>query len=229
MRPALLIAGNFLRENRWAIFLLAVWSLVSGAAAAVTVSGSTEDALFFLKQQAAYSVFFTVFLAASALHNQRRSRRILAVLAKGIERREYLAGIVFGFLAVAAIYSVTLGLTGAWTFSLARIGPLAVLPMMLMLFVASALAGTVALFFSTFMSPLLTLAATSLALGAAAFLGRASFLPAYTLLQTVMDFNFHRNTQVHWAAVGWACLEALLLWAAASLIFSRRDVAVSVE
>lgn len=231
MRAALLIAGNFLRENRWAIVLLTVWSLASGAGAAITVAGSRDDSLFFLKQQAAYSIFFTIFLAASALHNQRRSRRILAVLSKGISRAQYLAGIVLGFLAVSATYSITLGLTGAWTFSLAGLSALAIVPLVLMLFVASGLAGTVALFYSTFMSPLLTLLATSLTIGVAAWFGRTfpTLVPAYSLVQSVMEFSFQRGLQLDWGAVGFAIGETGLFWLLASIIFSRKDVAVPVE
>ena len=211
--------------------LLTVWSLASGTAAAVTVIASRDDALFFLKQQAVYSIFFTVFLAASALHNQRRSRRILAVLSKGISRSTYLAGIVFGFLAVSAIYSVTFGITAAWTVSLAGLQALEMVALAGMLFVASSLAGTISLFFSTFLSPLLTLAATSLTIGAAAWLGRKAptLVPAYSLIESVMDFRFQRNFQVHWAAVGMAAVELAILWLVASLIFSRKDIAISVE
>ena len=231
MRPALLVAGNFLRENRWPVILLILWGMGSGVAGALTVGSSIDDALFFLKQQAVYSVFFTVFLAASALYNQRRSRRILAVLSKGIERHEYLAGIVVGFSAVSFFYSIALGVTGAWTFMLVGSPAMGVLPLVAMLLLASVLAGTVALFFSTFMNPLFTLMATSLALGFSAVFGKQipSFLPAYTLLESVMSFTFHSGVQYPWTAAIWAVLEIMLLWVAASVVFARKDIAVSVE
>ena len=231
MRPALLIAANFLREHRWAVVLLLGWAIASGAAAAFTVGNEQDDALFFLKQQAVYSVFFTVFLAASALHNQRRSRRILAVLSKGIERSQYLGGLMLGFLAVSAMYSAALGATGAWTFAMAGVNPTAILPLMLMLALASALAGAVALFFSTFLNPLLTLVCTSLLLGTSAFLpgDLVTFLPVYELMQAIMRFTFMRPVPTLWLAMGAAVLESLVFWAAASWIFSRRDVAVPVE
>ena len=183
MRPTLLIAGNFLRENRWPVLLLILWGVGSGVAGALTVGSSLDDALFFLKQQAVYSVFFTVFLSTSALYNQRRSRRILAVLSKGIERYEYLSGIVVGFSAVSFFYSIALGLTGAWTFMLAGFPATNVLPLAVMLLLASIMAGTVALFYSTFMNPLFALLATSLTLGLSAVFGKhiPSLLPAYTL------------------------------------------------
>jgi hypothetical protein len=231
MKAALLIAGNFLRENRWPVLLLILWGVGSGIAAAASVGSSLDDALFFLKQQAVYSVFFTVFLAASALYNQRRSRRILAVLSKGIERYEYLAGIVVGFAAVSFFYSLALGATGAWTFALVGSSPFAIIPLVVMLLLASILAGTVALFFSTFMNPLFTMLCTSLALGTSAYFGRhiPSFLPAYTLLETVMSFTFRGGAPYPWTAAIWAVLEIVVLWIAASVIFSRKDIAVSVE
>lgn len=231
MRPALLIAGNFLRENRWPVILLFLWGVGSGIAGALTVGSSLDDALFLLKQQAVYSVFFTVFLSASALYNQRRSRRILAVLSKGIERYEYLAGIVVGFSAVSFFYSVALGVTGAWTFARAGSPPNNVLPLAVMLLLASVLAGTVALFFSTFMNPLFTLMSTSVALGFSAVFAQhvPSLLPAYTLLEGVMGFTFHSGVQYPWIPALWAVLETVLLWVAASAIFARKDIAVSIE
>lgn len=231
MRPALLIAANFLRENRWAIVLLTVWSLASGTGAALTVTASRDDSLFFLKQQAAYSVFFTVFLAASALHNQRRSRRILAVLSKGIRRSEYLAGIVLGFLAVSAIYSVTLGLTAAWTFSLAGVPIVSVFALSLMLFSASGLSGAISLFYSTFLSPLFTLMATSLTIAGVVWFGKAwpSALPAYSLIESVLNFSFDHAFQIQWLAIIMALVELAILWLLSSIIFARKDVAIPVE
>lgn len=231
MTAASLIAGNFLRENRWAILLLTIWATASGVAAALSVGGMSDDATFFLKQQAAYSIFFTVFLAASALHNQRRSRRLLAVLSKGIHRGEYLAGIALGFIAVDIMYSVVLGIMGAWTFSRAGAQPHSMLFLVLMLFFATALAGTVALFFSTFLNPLLTMVCSSLMLGISAILpaSLANFIPAYRLTQQVMDLNFQQGVQPLWPAMGLALIESVIFFTAAALTFARKDVAVSIE
>jgi hypothetical protein len=231
VRSALLIAGNFLRENRWAVLLLILWGVGSGIAAALSVGSSVDDALFFLKQQAVYSVFFTLFLAASALYNQRRSRRILAVLSKGIERYQYLAGIVVGFSAVSLFYSFVLGLTGAWTYLLIGSSPTGILPLVLMLLVASVFAGTLALFFSTFMNPLFTLLCTSAVLGFSAMFGRSlpTLLPAYTLMNGVISFTLDGRPQEPWTALLMALAETIALWAAASAIFARKDIAVSIE
>ena len=235
MRAALLIAGNFVRENRWPVIILMMWGLASGVAGIAMASHSEEDALFFLKQQAMYSVFFTVFLSSSALHNQRRTRRILAVLSKGVERYEYLGGIALGYSCVGLLYTVMLGVTGAATFHRAGASGWMLLPLMIMLLVASILAGSVALFFSTFMPPLFVLAATSAVLGMSPVLSGifgknlTMLVPFYQLMVAVTDFSFGGKGTMPWAAAVWAMLEIIMFWAAASLIFARRDVAVAVE
>ncbi|HVZ17799.1 MAG TPA: hypothetical protein VG897_11820 [Terriglobales bacterium] len=235
MRVAFLIAGNFVRENRWPVIILLVWGLASGVAGVVLAGRPDDDALFFLKQQAMYSVFFTVFLAASSLHNQRRNRKILAVLSKGIERYEYLAGIVLGYSGVALLYAFCLGITGALTFHRAGASVWLVLPLMIMLLIASVLAGTVALFFSTFMPPLFALAATSVVLGTSAVLSGvlgkniSALVPFYQLLACVSEFSFGAGNTAPWAAGFWAVLETIAFWIAGSWIFERKDVAVAVE
>jgi len=235
VRAAVLIAGNFVRENRWPVAILLIWGLISGSAGVVLAGHSQEDALFFLKQQAMYSVFFTVFLASSALHNQRRTRRILAVLSKGIERYEYLGGIALGYSAVGFVYATSLGVTGVFTFQRAGADAWILLPLLLMLLIASVLAGTVALFFSTFMPPLLALAATSMVLGTSAIVNGVlghnapALVPFYQLISAVSEFSLQQESAMPWQASAWAVIEIFAFWAAASIVFARRDVAVPVE
>jgi ABC-type transport system involved in multi-copper enzyme maturation permease subunit len=234
MRPVLLIASNFLRESRWAILLLLLWAVISGAAAAYSVKQSQDDALFFLKQQAVYGVVFTAFLASSAIYNQRRSRRILAVLSKAISRAEYLAGLEVGVLVAAAVYSGAFGVMGAWVFARAGFSVTQVIPIAIMLFAASALAGSVALLFSTFLSPLFAIALTAIVVGInGVFVQMSSgiltqVMPTYVLMQSIVELSLENWTPA-WAAVGWALLESVAVWALASLIFSYRDLAVAIE
>jgi hypothetical protein len=234
MSPVLLIALNFLRESRWAILLLILWAVISGGAAAYSIRGAPEDALFFLKQQAVYGVVFTAFLASSAIYNQRRSRRILAVLSKGVSRGEYLAGLELGFLAAAALYCAAFAILGAWVFARAGFPVTHVIPVAIMLFAASALAGSVALMFSTFLSPLFAIALTAIVVGINGVLVQSSpgalalVMPTYLLMQSILAFSFDHWTRA-WAAVGWALVESAVVWALASIVFSYRDLAVAVE
>jgi ABC-type transport system involved in multi-copper enzyme maturation permease subunit len=234
MRPVLLIALNFLRESRWAILLLLLWAMISGAAAGYSISESQDDALFFLKQQAVYGVVFTAFLASSAIYNQRRSRRILSVLSKAISRAEYLAGLEVGFLSAAAVYSAAVAILGAWVFARAGFSVSHFIPVAIMLFAASALAGSVALLFSTFLSPLFAIALTAIVVGINGVFVQmssgvlAQVMPAYVLMQSMLGFSLDNWTPA-WTAAGWALLESAAVWALASLVFFYRDLAVAIE
>jgi hypothetical protein len=48
-------------------------------------------------------------------------------------------------------------------------------------------------------------------------------------MHAVMDFSFSRPVDAQWTAMAAAIVESLIIWAAASWIFGRRDIAVSVE
>jgi hypothetical protein len=234
MRPILLIALNFLRESRWAILLLLLWAIVSGVAAAYSIKETQDDALFLLKQQAVYGVVFTAFLASSAIYNQRRSRRILAVLAKAISRSQYLAGLELGFLAGAAVYCLAVVVVGASVFARAGFPATRVVPIAILLFAASALTGSVALLFSTFLSPLLSIALTAIVVGINGVLAQmssgsvAQVMPTYVLMQSILGFSFDGWAPA-WAAASWALVESVIVWALASTIFSYRDLAVAIE
>src|SRR5258705_12194270 len=97
MRPVLLIAENFAREQRWPLFFLLLWVLgwATFGVFADPQSGA-EDALMIFRQLAVYSVTFGVFFGSSAIQADQRSRRILAVLSKGISRRQYIFGLLAG-------------------------------------------------------------------------------------------------------------------------------------
>ena len=95
MRNVLLIAVSFVREQRWPIFVLLLW-VVGLCLIGLTIDlrKSREDVLIIFKQLAVYGVAFAVFFGGSAIHNDRRSRRILAVLSKAVGRKQYLCGLL---------------------------------------------------------------------------------------------------------------------------------------
>ena len=67
MRVAVLIAANFLREQRWVLVALVASVIVlSSLASWDTAATALDDVLYFLKQQALYGVAFSVFLASAA-------------------------------------------------------------------------------------------------------------------------------------------------------------------
>src|SRR5256885_14772882 len=116
MNSVLLIAVNFVREQRWPILVLLLWVLLLAFLGLATdISREREDLLFIFKQVAVYVVVFSVFFGGSAIHNERKSRRILAVLSKAVGRQQDLSGLVLGVTIACAIYCFALGITGSWT------------------------------------------------------------------------------------------------------------------
>jgi ABC-type transport system involved in multi-copper enzyme maturation permease subunit len=237
VRAAGLIAVNFLREQRWVLVVLVSSVVVlSSLASWDAPRNAIDDVLYFLKQQAMYGVAFAVFLASAAIHNDRRSRRILSVLSKGIERRDYLAGLLLGVWSASFIYCIAMSLAGVVVFPRARVPQPSSWIIIVALLIACMLTSALALFFATLMPPLLAALAAALALGAmSAAVNMAPDVgigcPIFHLLKTIVDFS--PSTRLRWSTelpyMVVALVEAVVLWAASAKIFGLRDVAVPVE
>jgi hypothetical protein len=230
MRPVLLIALNFVREQRWPLITLMLYVVVFGAGILLAGGQSEEDTLFMLRSTSMYGLAFTGLLSASAINNERRSRRILAVLSKGIERGQYLAGLLGGSMMSSGVYCATMFAAGV--LATRRPGPLMLFVIVLMaLYLRTA---TIAVTFSTFLHPLLATAVTALMLAAEGLLARAlggvwlSALPSWTLVERAVNFGA-RGWQMPWYACAWAIVHAFVFWGVATAIFARRDIAVAVE
>ncbi len=236
MKPLLLVAVNFVREQRWPIFGVLLWILLLAFLGLATdIQREREELLFIFKQVAVYVVAFSVFFGGSAIYNERKTRRILSVLSKAVGRRQYLSGLVLGVTMACAIYCFSLGLTGSWTLGQSGFPISQVWFLMLCIGAACTLAGTVALMFSTFLNPFLGASATALVLGlpmVAAYSGRtewAYIMPVYSLMSMVMKASFKSPGGVFWLPVVLAVAETVVFWAFAAQIFSRVDIAVSVD
>jgi ABC-type transport system involved in multi-copper enzyme maturation permease subunit len=243
VKPILLIAVNFVREQRWPIFVLLLWVMLMAFLGLVSdIPRERDELLFIFKQVAVYVVVFSIFFGGSAIYNERKSRRILAVLSKAIARQQYLSGLIIGITIACGIYCFTLGLTGSWTLGQAGFPMQAVWFFMACLLSACMLAGTIALMFSTFLNPFLAAGATAIVLGvpAVAVVVPNIFSPAmamrwgysvpvYVLTSNIMQASFQNPGQLSWFPVGVAMLETFIFWILGAWIFSRVDVAVAVE
>lgn len=236
MKAVLLIAVNFVREQRWPILVLLLWVLLLAFLGLISnIQREREDLLFIFKQVAVYVVAFSVFFGGSAIYNERKTRRILAVLAKAISRQQYLSGLVLGVTTASAIYCFALGLTGSWTLGFAGFPMVEVWYLMLSLVAACMLAGTIALMFSTFLNPFFAAGATAAVLGIPAVLAHtaastwAYVIPVYSLTMQVMKATFESPGRANWLAIGLAVAETLFFWILSARIFSYIDIAVAVE
>jgi ABC-type transport system involved in multi-copper enzyme maturation permease subunit len=235
VRAIFLIAVNFVREQRWPIFVLLLWVLLLAFLGLIAdVHRQREDLLFIFKQVAVYVVVFSVFFGGSAIHNERKSRRILAVLSKAVGRQQYLSGLVGGVTIACTIYCVALGITGSWTLGEAGFSVRQVWFLMLYLVAASMLAGTIALMFSTFLNPFFAAGATAMVLGLPALAAHVGtrweyIIPVYSLSAVVLKSSFKPSGSLLWFPLGVAVVETIVFWVLAARIFSRMDIAVSVE
>jgi len=237
MRQVLLIAINFVREQRWPILVLLLWVLGLALLGLTTSEAHQgQDLLFVFKQVALYVVAFSVFFGSSAIYNDRRSRRILSILSKDLERSQYLSGLVLGIVIASAVYSFALGLTGSWTLGEAGFGVGHIWFLMLCLVAACGLAGTVALMFSTFLNPFFAAGATAAAMGVPAALSYgfgipqlAYVIPVYPLAATVLKSSFNMPEPTSWFPILLAVVETLLFLLLSARIFSYVDIAVAVD
>lgn len=236
MRPVILIAFNFVREQRWPIFVLLLWVLLLAFLGLVTdIARERDELLFIFKQVAVYVVAFSIFFGGSAIYSERKSRRILAVLSKGIARQEYLSGLILGVTMACGVYCFSLGLTGSWTLGQAGFPVATVWFLMACLISACMLAGTIALMFSTFLNPFFAAGATALVLGLPAVAAHTVSIawgysvPVYVLTSTVMRSTYKSPGNHEWWPVALALSEVLIFWIIGAWIFSRVDVAVAVE
>lgn len=236
MKAVLLIAVNFVREQRWPILVLLLWVLLLAFLGLVSdIPRAREDLLFIFKQVAIYVVVFSIFFGGSAIYNERRSRRILAVLAKAVGRQQYLSGLVLGVALASAIYCFALGITGSWTLGEAGFPVSQVWFLMVCVLAACTLAGAVALMFSTFLNPFFAAGATALVLGVPVLAGHAfsagwaDVIPVYALTAIVLQSSFQSPGHVSWFPVALAVAETIVIWLLAARIFAWVDIAVSVE
>ena len=234
MRAIVLIGINFVR-TQW-IALAVMCAYVLGIGSIYRIHTQRDEILFFLRWHAGYAIFFATMIAIPALQTERKTRRILAVLSKGIHRWQYLGGLLCGCTMISALFCLLIGVTAAWLGQQGRIPTDGLAAIMTLLFCCCVFAVSVALFFATFLHPLLATGATgallALPLIFPQFGLRVAWIlfPAGALFKTLWtSFQFHSVGNSLNALIVSALAEALLFWTAAALVFARRDVTISPE
>ncbi len=232
MRPVFLIATNFVR-TQWILLTLMLLYVV-GITGAFGWHSQRDEVLFFLRQQAYYALFLGSLVGIPAIQNERKTRRILAVLSKGIHRWQYIAGMLMGSGLIAAAYCLAVGLATAWL--CAQIGAsTAGLPaLMLALFLCCMAAAAVGLFWSVMMHPVLAFTATGLTLVLPLLLPgrRLTFgesFPVLAIARGILHFDFGDNPGTLWKIGAAAVIHTIVFFLGASAIFARKDVTIAPE
>lgn len=234
MRAIFLIGINFVR-TQW-IALAVMSAYMAGIGGVYRLHAQREEVLFFLRWHAGYAIFLATMIAIPALQMERKTRRILAVLSKGIARWQYLGGILCGCAMIAALFCVMIGGIAAWLGQQGGIATDGLAAITLALFCCCIASAATGLFFAAFLHPLLATAATSatlflpIALDQAGWHAPWAYFPVAALFRTLWTaFHFQPVVSGVWRLVVTALCQALVGWIAAAFVFARRDVTISPE
>lgn len=233
MKVILLLGTNFVRSQL--LLLAIVLAYVICLTSFLAFHEQLPDLLFFIRQQAIYAIALGAMVVVPAIQNERKSRRVLNVLSKGIHRWQYLGGLLCGSMLISAMFCMAVGLSAMWLARRAAMPVSGLAELMLILFLASVAAASTALFCSTFLHPFLALPATA-ALVFLPFAAEAdgwhlagNLFPVFVAMRLVLGFSFHSPLSGLWATGIAALVHTSLFWLAASLVFARRDITVASE
>ena len=235
MSPALLIAGNFLREQRWFLVFLLLYVAMLSLVYGLSPPTDMRDLLVLEKQLAAFALLFSLSIVTGSLQQERRTRRVIAVLSKGISRREYIAGFLLGSVVISGIYCAGMAASAAGLHSRIDFPLQPILGLIAVTLIACVLTNTIALFWATTLHPLFAMLATGMTAGLpflfAEIFGRGALniVAVAALVDVIRDFSFGASWRLPWSTVWLALAQTVLFWLAAAWVFSRRDVAVAVE
>lgn len=113
MRKALLLVRPLLWQNRWLLLLLLLWPYVMAAILLLPEHHpAADDVLAILKQECFYGVALVAFNGSALLGHEQRSRRIVAVLARGIGRSQYLFSLLLAAWLPLVLYLVGFTIAG---------------------------------------------------------------------------------------------------------------------
>jgi ABC-type transport system involved in multi-copper enzyme maturation permease subunit len=236
MKPIAVMAANFLRQRRWPVLLLFAWILLTAALAGNFGRGrpAESDIVFDAQHQSIYICIFSAFLAADALHSERKSRRILLLLAKAVSRAEYLLAVLAGTVVLAAAYALLSALCSIWLSARSMLPSAAAWELLPLVVAAAMISASLAVFLSTVLNPYFATACT-LAIFAAPIVLHAQrhaawvWLPGFPFLVQFLRFSFRPEWSPNWMSILAAVVESTVFWLLAAAIFGRRDIAVPVE
>ena len=228
MIPLLLLAKSFIRQNRWLLAAFVLWPFLLGAFTwSPQPRANKVEVLEIAQQEVFYGVAVVAFLASSAVYNEKRSRRIIGVLSKGISRAQYLCGLLFACSAFAFLYFAAVAGSLIWLLGTSTLTLSACVCLVAQGLSAGFWAAALSLLFATFLHPFLAAAIA----GSAAFAPLAMSKPnaAIASAATLMNSAGGLAPKLVWPALFAALLEGVAFTFIAVRIFGTRDVTMNIE
>jgi hypothetical protein len=229
----IILALNVVRQQRLMVILMTVWLLFFAGVFGIITDPHTgaADLEMLYRQELVYGIAIGLFSGASIIHNERKTRRILAVMSKGIHRAQYLGGSFAGIACITGLFYALVAATNQWLIHHLHHAGGAVEPALLG-WIATLLAVAIALALGSFLHPILAapLAALVSAIG--------MLIPAYPLAFPVSYFARSAIGATYAHGLSWdhytgfivsVAIETAIAFTIAVLIFERRDITVPVE
>ena len=228
MIPVLLLAKNFLRQNRWLLLAFAAFPFLLGAFLwSPHHAASQQDVSEIVQMEVRYGVVVLAFLDSSAIYNEKRSRRIVGVLSKAVTREQYLLGLLLSSAYFAVTYFASVAAAALWLIGVSDLAVGALSSMFVRGTLAALWTASVALFLSTFVYPFFAAAiAAALAFAPFALSHANTFLAPVAALLGASD-SLVRSIPIFAGMI--AIAESAIILLLAAQIFVRRDVTVNIE
>ena len=233
MTTVIILALNVVRQQRLIVILMSVWLLFfAGLFGFMSDPQDGPQELEVLyRQELVYGIAIGLFSGASIIHNERKTRRILAVMSKGIHRAQYLGGAFLGITCITAVFYALVAVTNQWLMHHLHFAGEAFVAALLG-WAATLLAITLALAFGTFLHPMFAAALAAL-ISAVGML-----VPVHPLVFPVSYFIRSALGATYAYGLRWehytgflisVAIETAIAFTIAVLIFERRDITVPVE
>jgi ABC-type transport system involved in multi-copper enzyme maturation permease subunit len=236
MREVLLLAWNYLREQK--VFLIVLSIYLAAGTGWLALSSETpqlDDLSFLVKQQAGYAIVFGLFMTSGAVFNDRRSRRILMVLSKGVERSQYLAGIYLGSTVALAAYLFLSWVASAVLLRRVGFGWSSVNGVIVAAAIATLLSAAIALFYSTMMHPMLAVGAAVITMSVPHAIAKLllpvfdALMPVYAISGAVIGWSPNQPLAIAPYMLLIGIVETGLFFLLAVAAFRGRDLALTVD
>ena len=228
-----ILALNVIRQQRLIVILMSTWLLFfAGLFSFISdPDNGPQDLEILYRQELVYGIAIGLFSGASLIHNERKTRRILAVMSKGIHRSQYLGGALLGVAGMTGIFYALVVVTNEWLIQHLHYAGEAVTPALLG-WVATLVAIALALAFGSFLPPFFAAALAALVSGI------GMLIPVHPLVFPISYFmrSAFAATYVH--GLRWehyagflvsVAIETAIAFTIAVVIFERRDITVPVE
>jgi hypothetical protein len=231
MRKAWLIARHLLWQNRWLFLLLMLWPYGMTAILLAAGKPDPDDVLWVLHQESFAGLALVAVMGSTLLGNEQRSRRILSVLARAVSRPQYLFSLWLTAWLPLLLYGSGFAVSGVILGMVMHRSFAGIFVMALLQLVLGVWAGAVSIFWSVFLPQIIATIVSMVCIGLVAYIGALGWIGPARLL-----VGLFQTTMAAHGLSGTVMLDGLLtvlaggVWfAAASWIFSRRDLDLTAE